>query len=437
MPVQKKIDHYWKKAGFTPTENQKQAIIHSKGPLLLTAGPGSGKTRVLLWHTVHLIVYEDIKPEEIFLSTFTEKAALQLKEGLIGLLGMVTNETGIPYDTSKMDIGTVHSICRKIITDRRFTQSGERHFNPVVKDELDQYFLLYRQLWGNFLELSEYDEEQTQRKINNFFYGSDFYSKHLAVQNCISLFNRFSEEMIKPDDVDPDDTIRDELVKMYDFYLSYLNAGNGIRIVDYSLLQQYAHDIIRACKNSNTVFKHIIIDEYQDTNSIQEKIFFELAGGYQNICVVGDDDQALYRFRGATVENLVEFPNRCLQYLKTKPRRIDLNYNFRSTHDIVSFYSAFIDKIDWKKPDKKYGCQGLWLLPFPTNSPQQRCLAPISSFPNSNLGRSISIQVALGSSIPNSYQLPAPSPLEPKTNHHLPHHHKLPHLHFSLLKSPH
>ncbi|MDZ7648442.1 MAG: UvrD-helicase domain-containing protein [Cytophagales bacterium] len=91
------------------------------------------------------------------------------------------------------------------------------------------------------------------------------------------------------------------------------------------------------------------MDEYQDTNSIQEQIYFELAKKCKNICVVGDDDQALYRFRGATVENLVEFESRCKKYLGVAPKKISLNTNYRSKKFIVDFYCDFINQTDWKK----------------------------------------------------------------------------------------
>ena len=94
------IEYLWNLKGFKPNDNQKNAILETEGPLFLTAGPGSGKTRVLLWRTLNLIVFHNIEPKDIFLATFTEKAAHQLKEGLRGLLGIVTNETGQPYDIS-------------------------------------------------------------------------------------------------------------------------------------------------------------------------------------------------------------------------------------------------------------------------------------------------------------------------------------------------
>ena len=105
------ISDLWKIKGFAPNPSQEKAILYTDGPLFLSAGPGSGKTRVLLWRTLNLIVFRNIKPEEIFLSTFTEKAAYQLKEGLRSLLGLASNKTNQSYDLSKMAIGTVHSIC--------------------------------------------------------------------------------------------------------------------------------------------------------------------------------------------------------------------------------------------------------------------------------------------------------------------------------------
>lgn len=143
-----KIEYYWEKAGFTPNKSQKEAILHINGPLFLTAGPGSGKTRVLLWRTLNLIVFHNIDPAEIFLSTFTEKAARQLQDGLRSLLGIVTNETGKPYDIASMSIGTVHSLCQKLLVDRRFNPDPSRRRAPVLIDELGQYFRIYnRNYW--------------------------------------------------------------------------------------------------------------------------------------------------------------------------------------------------------------------------------------------------------------------------------------------------
>lgn len=350
---QQPIEYYWELRKFKPTPTQKEAILHIDGPLFLTAGPGSGKTRVLLWRAVNLIVYNNIHPKEIFLSTFTEKAALQLKEGLKSLLALVSNNNGKTYDLSEMSLGTVHSICQSILKDRRFSDSMERKHPPIIMDELSQYFYLYkRSFWNELIKSVKFEDEETaQRTINTYLADSDSSSRHKAVLNCISLFNRFSEENFKPNSENHNDWNLNALIQMYKNYKSSLKPNEKTQYTDLSLLQQFAFETIQRYPTSKNIYKHIIIDEYQDTNSIQEKIFFMLASGHKNICVVGDDDQALYRFRGATVENLVEFENRCQKYLGIKPKRIDLVTNFRSKKNIVNLYTSFITKVDWKKKD--------------------------------------------------------------------------------------
>ncbi len=349
------IERLWKQQNFKPNNNQREAILHVDGPLFLTAGPGSGKTRVLLWRTLNLLVFHNVKPEEIFLSTFTEKAALQLKEGLQILLSSVKNETNRSFDLSKMFLGTVHSNCQRILLERDFSKERVRRQPPVLRDELAQYLKIYnKRYWKEIVESAEFaDEEDAQRSINQYLEGKNIASRHSAVQNVIKVFNRFSEENIDAAKVQTKDPLLKQLLKMYRHYRQSLIISPELQEVDFSLLQQAAYNALLEYPGSSGVFSHVIIDEYQDTNPIQEKIFFQLAAGKKNICVVGDDDQALYRFRGATVENLVEFPQRCKDYLKSSPRRYDLDINYRSRKHIVDIYKHFIDKCDWKKEGGK------------------------------------------------------------------------------------
>jgi len=356
MPAgQPKIQDLWKLKNFSPNKNQEAAILHTAGPLFLTAGPGSGKTRVLLWRTLNLIVYHGVKPEEIFLATFTGKAALQLKDGLRSLLALVTNQTGTPYDISRMAIGTVHSIClNNIISNRNITE-GQRQRPPILMDDLSQYFFVYnRRFWRALVEAGgwgtgEEAEEEAQRALNLYLQNKNSSSRHEAVQQVVAAFNRFSEERIDPDEVQANDENLRALLDMYAHYLGALSEHEKIRTVDFALLQQAAYDTLLAHPASRSVYKHVIVDEYQDTNSIQEKIYFHLASGHKNICVVGDDDQALYRFRGATVENLVEFESRCKTYLGCGPTRLDLDINYRSRSEIVTAYTSFMDCMDWRR----------------------------------------------------------------------------------------
>lgn len=338
---------------FNPNEGQREAILSLDGPLFLMAGPGSGKTRVLLWRTVNAIVFHNVIPEKIFLSTFTEKAAKQLKDGLQTILGTVTNINGIPYDISRMYVGTVHSLCQRIIGDRRFIKNRTRVKPPILMDELDQYFYINSSsFWKMAEELIHVKEDEWRAELKEYF-GKRSASRHETTLSLISIFNRFSEENLPKEKIlDYASTKQDDILlqvaKLYGWYKQKLQTSN---MVDFSLLQQRAlHQLLQ----SNHViyeFEHIIIDEMQDTNRIQEQLFFRLASGHKNICVVGDDDQALYRFRGATVENFVQFPQRCQFYIQATPKEIRLNINYRSKKQIVSTYTNFIDKVSWLRED--------------------------------------------------------------------------------------
>lgn len=346
------LDQLWHDAAFAPNTKQAAAIRHTNGPLYLPAGPGSGKTRVLLWRTLNLIVFHGVEPEEIYLSTFTEKAARQLKEGLRSLLSLATQHTGKPYDLSGMYIGTVHALCQQLLADRRFSHQRQRRRMPHLLDELDQFFYLNnRQRWQELTAAAGLDDNP-EMAINALFAenGRAGESKFVAVSNCLQLFNRLSEECIDP--LWAKEQVADKhlaaLLEMYSGYLRSLSSNRPPQ-TDFSLLQQQAYMRLAESDVAGDVFKHVIIDEYQDTNTIQERIFFALAAGSKNLCVVGDDDQALYRFRGATVENFVDFPQRCRKQLGVDPRQITLDLNYRSHRTIVDFYTDFISRIDWRK----------------------------------------------------------------------------------------
>ncbi|WP_044640704.1 ATP-dependent helicase [Risungbinella massiliensis] len=340
---------------FHPNPSQSQAIQHLDNPLFLIAGPGSGKTRVLLWRVINLIVFKKVDPSKIFLSTFTEKAAKQLKDGLQNILGLVTNQTGQKFDLSQMYVGTVHSLCQRVLSDRRFVADRSRRKIPVLMDELDQYFFLRKSnFWEEFLARIEMDEETFRETAKSYFYNRS-QSKHYTLQSMMSLFNRWSEDNLSISELrefTQQDDFLDKLVTIYEMYIEKLAKGQRKK-VDFSLLQQEALHLLSESEHVEQEFEHIIIDEYQDTNSIQEQIFFKLAKGHKNICVVGDDDQALYRFRGATVENFVQFPERCEEYMGVTPTSIKLSINYRSQKQIVDFYTSFIDQEDWSRPDNK------------------------------------------------------------------------------------
>lgn len=365
------IEDLWQATNFEPNPAQETAIRHTDGPLYLPAGPGSGKTRVLLWRALNLIVFHDVPPEAIYLSTFTEKAALQLREGLQVLLGHVTNITGQPFDLAQMYVGTVHSLCRRIVSDRRFSPERQRTRAPHLLDELGQYFHLFRRRnWEDLTQRVGLNGDEDNATVYRAAYpdfGYDSTSRHNAVTVCQSFFNRLSEECIDPDralerlqapdpelvayctahGIDLDGLAL--LFRLYQQYRASLRERHSVPLTDFALLQQAAFNVLESFDGSAEVFEHVIVDEYQDTNTIQERIFFSLAAVHHNICAVGDDDQALYRFRGATVENFVDFPDRCRLNLGVEPRVIPLTRNYRSREGIIGFYSDFLEQCDWSR----------------------------------------------------------------------------------------
>ena len=346
----------WQRFQFSPNDAQLRAILHTDGPLYLPAGPGSGKTRVLLWRTVNLIACQGVAPDALFLSTFTEKAADQLREGVRALLGAVTNETGQPYDVERMYVGTVHSLCQRLLSDRRFYPDRHASRPPALMDELSQYFQLYRKRrWTEFLDGLDLGDEPCG-PINALF-GDKSVSRHVAVTNCLSLFNRLSEECLdkavwegKQFDPALDDCLR-ALLSVYERYRAALAEPPR---TDFALLQQEAFRVVTGYAGP-PLFEHVIVDEYQDTNTIQERLFFALSGGTKNLCVVGDDDQALYRFRGATVENFVQFSTRCVNHFGQEPQKIPLATNYRSRRQIVDCYTDFMAWADWSRDGAKGG----------------------------------------------------------------------------------
>lgn len=343
---------------FQPNDEQRKAILFDENkPLFITAAPGSGKTRVLLWRTVNLIVEKGVSPDKIFLSTFTEKAAHQLKEGLKELLGLAANFTNQKYDLSRMFLGTIHSNCRRLLTDRNF-QSPEEQRRPLhILDELGQYLYIYDQkFWLSMIQMGGFGEDDgANQKINSFLgtqQQTNSNSRHNAAVNLIRLFNRFSEELVHENKLKTKNPFLDQLNKMYQFYLDSLNNGS-VRRIDLSLLQADALRTVKA-SSGHVHFEHVIIDEYQDTNTVQEQLVFALSKGQKNLCVVGDDDQALYRFRGSTVENFVEFPSRCQKHFGVQPETVRLHTNFRSFNHIVDISQSFMQKTNWQEGENTY-----------------------------------------------------------------------------------
>jgi DNA helicase-2/ATP-dependent DNA helicase PcrA len=218
-------------------------------------------------------------------------------------------------------------------------------------DETEQFLRIHRKsFWVKAAAVGDFKDIDSAISAINIYFGQHSQSRYKATIELRKFFNRLSEEIIEPKNCSTSDATLKSLLKIYSFYLQELESDLS---TDLSLMQKNALLILAANPASSSVFKHVIVDEYQDTNYVQEQIFFALAKGHKNLCVVGDDDQSLYRFRGAVVENFVDFPARCVKNLGVSPKGINLSINYRSLSPIVKCYSDFIKTVDWKREDGK------------------------------------------------------------------------------------
>src|SRR5947209_5115288 len=297
--------------------SQRSIISHESGPLLVIAGPGSGKTLSLILRAMNILLLGRAKPSELVLCTYTDKAANEIYSRLMAL----AKDVEYQGDLSPIKIGTIHSLCNQIIIEyRHHTPLGN---NYQLLDQFSQQLFIFQHL-----------KEIGQRGAFSFFldkWGTNWeVAKHLQI-----YFDKIMEELVRIADLRADgQPFQYYLANAYDVYGKLLMRENCI---SFAALLKIAHTLLH---NSQVNYKiiqknrYVFVDEYQDTNFIQEQIILKLAAANNNLCVVGDEDQALYRFRGATVRNIFEFQDRV-----THCTKICLTTNYRSHADIVSRYS--------------------------------------------------------------------------------------------------
>lgn len=311
-----------------------QIINHVDGPLLVIAGPGAGKTMAIVERVVHLIGKCGVAPESIFISTFTEKAAAELLTRISRRL----MEEGLKVSPNEMYIGTMHSLFLRILKD--YSEFTRLKKNYKTFDDFDQNYTVYRKMY-------EF------RKIENFDLVTDAQSNWTNSERLCGYLNKVREEALDPDALlsAPEPEVK-ALGEAYKLYCDILEGENAI---DFSAIQSEMLILLETqpevLEEIRGKIKYLIIDEYQDTNTIQEKIILKLAGAAANICVVGDEDQSIYRFRGASVRNILQFAD---NFPSGMCKTVVLDTNFRSHPDIVSFYNRWMEGCDWKEGNKRF-----------------------------------------------------------------------------------
>ena len=286
---------------------QKEAVLHLDGPLLIVAGAGSGKTKVLTSRIAHIIKEKKAFPNQILSVTFTNKAAKEMQTRVSKMLGSAA--TGLSW------LGTFHSICAKIL--RKHATAANLNSNFTIIDTDDQ-----------------------TRLIKNICKSENIDIKQLAPRFILAIIDRWKNKGYYPSDViiNNKDVYEKTILPLYKIYQQKLTDLNSCDFGDLILhtvkiLENYPD--IRQIYTTN--FKYILVDEYQDTNFIQSKWLNLLSEKTRNLCCVGDDDQSIYSWRGAEIKNFLEFDQ---VYKNTKVIRLEQNY--RSSQNILSVASNLI-----------------------------------------------------------------------------------------------
>lgn len=333
--------------GNQPASKEQQAAITAKGPHLVLAGPGTGKTFVIIKRVIHLIKNEQVSPLNIMVVTYTVKAANELKTRLSD----ECRQEGLDVNLNEMYIGTFHHICRRLLKEYS-------SYNDVAKcfmetDQFEELYLVYE----HFDEFEKIEGFETVVPKFSMIGRADkepkLYSKWKRVTQVSNIISRLAEELLDPK----------ELVQFHTgipqvcgrIWMKYQKICKEKRFIDFSSLQRETYHMLmnypEVRKDIGRKISHVLIDEYQDTNYVQEQLIHLFCPHPEGIFAVGDDDQSIYRFRGATVENILRFQERNGE----NSSKTILKTNYRSHESIVNFcmrFLAYPEGFKWKQEDR-------------------------------------------------------------------------------------
>lgn len=286
---------------------QREAVYHTEGPLLILAGAGSGKTRVLTHRIAYLIEEKGINPWNILAITFTNKAAGEMRERVDQIVG---------FGAESIWVSTFHSTCVRIL---------RRHIDRLGYDT-------------NF---TIYDTDDQKTLMKDVCKRLQIDTKVYRERNLLAAISAAKNELITPEEYrlqSEGDFGRQKIASVYEEYEKQMRANNALDFDDLLLkavqLFQTQPEVLDYYQER---FRYIMIDEYQDTNTVQFQLVSLLAAKYRNLCVVGDDDQSIYKFRGANIRNILNF-----EQVFEDARVIKLEQNYRSTSTILDAANAVI-----------------------------------------------------------------------------------------------
>ena len=291
----------------TLNEQQREAVFHTEGPLLILAGAGSGKTRVLTHRIAYLIEEQQVNPWNILAITFTNKAAGEMRERVDKLVG---------YGSESIWVSTFHSMCVRIL---------RRHIDLLGYDT-------------NFTIYDSDDQKTLMREVCKLLQVD---TKMFRERALLSEISKAKDELVTPQEYRmraEGDYSRKKIAEVYEEYEKQLRSNNALDFDDLLFktvqLFQTQKDVLEYYQER---FRYIMVDEYQDTNTVQFELIHLLASKYRNLCVVGDDDQSIYKFRGANIKNILDF-----EHVFDDTKVIKLEQNYRSTGNILNAANAVI-----------------------------------------------------------------------------------------------
>ena len=280
---------------------QQEAVYHTEGPVLILAGAGSGKTRVLTHRIAYLIEEMGVNPWNIMAITFTNKAAEEMRERVDKIVG---------FGSESIWVSTFHSTCVRIL--RRY----------IDRLGFDNNFTIY-------------DTDDQKTLIKDVCKRLDIDTKTYKERNIMAAISKAKEEMITPEEYllnAGGDYAQKKMAGIYQEYQKQLKKNNALDFDDLLCktveLFEYNPDVLEYYQNR---FRYIMVDEYQDTNTVQFRFISMLAKKYKNLCVVGDDDQSIYKFRGANIQNIQGY-----EKVFPEAKVIKLEQNYRSTGNILN-----------------------------------------------------------------------------------------------------
>lgn len=298
----------------TLNDKQQEAVFYTDGPLLILAGAGSGKTRVLTHRIAYLIEEKGINPWNILAITFTNKAAGEMRERVDKLVG---------FGAESVWVSTFHSMCVRVL---------RRHIG----------------LLGYDTNFTIYDTDDQKTLMKDICKLLQIDTKQLRERTLLSMISHAKNELVGTKEFKLQaggDYLRQKAADVYEEYERQLRANNALDFDDLLVktvqLYQTQADVLASYQNR---FRYIMVDEYQDTNTVQFELVKLLASGYRNLCVVGDDDQSIYKFRGANIKNILNF-----EEFFPDAKVIKLEQNYRSTQNILNAANGVIRNNNGRK----------------------------------------------------------------------------------------